>query len=82
MGWPCGAGPYLIAAGLDESVPDAAPVMLRGRFISLFDPTLAVVTEVALDPGPPCDAAGRGRRDGRGTGRRHRRRLRRAERSR
>jgi hypothetical protein len=44
-------GPYLIAAGLDESVPDAATTVLHGRLISLFDPTLAVVHEVELNPG-------------------------------
>jgi hypothetical protein len=27
-------GPYVIAAGLDESVPDAAPTVLHGRFIT------------------------------------------------
>ena len=44
-------GPYLIAAGLDEGMPDKPPVVLNGRYISLFDPALAVVNAVALIPG-------------------------------
>ena len=44
-------GPYLIAAGLDEAMPDQPPVAIRGRFIPLFDPALAVVNEVNLTPG-------------------------------
>ena len=43
-------GPYLIAAGLDESAPGAAPVTLHGKFISLFDGGLPVVSEVKLAP--------------------------------
>lgn len=43
-------GPYLIAAGLDESI-DAPPKELRGRFIDLFDPELRSQTRVALEPG-------------------------------
>ncbi len=43
-------GPYLIAAGLDESV-DAPTKVLRGRFVNLFDPELGVRREVALTPG-------------------------------
>jgi hypothetical protein len=43
-------GPYTIAAGLDESL-DTPPRILRGRFISLFDPTLALRHEVVLSPG-------------------------------
>lgn len=43
-------GPYIIAAGLDESVPDAPPVVLRGRFLDLFDPELPVLGEVTLSP--------------------------------
>lgn len=44
-------GPYVIAAGLDESVPGVAPVVLQGKFISLFDADLVVVKEVELNPG-------------------------------
>jgi hypothetical protein len=43
-------GPYVIAAGLDESIPGAARE-LRGRWVSLFDPTLRVQTSVSLAPG-------------------------------
>jgi hypothetical protein len=43
-------GPYLIGAGLDESV--AAPVKrVTGRFINLFDPELKVQRSVALASG-------------------------------
>jgi len=42
-------GPYVIAAGLDESVGDA-PKTLRGRFVNLFDPELNVRSEVVLAP--------------------------------
>jgi hypothetical protein len=41
-------GPYVIAAGLDESVPGAQKV-LKGRFINLFDSRLAVQTSIQLD---------------------------------
>ena len=37
----CAAGPYVIAAGLDESVA-GEPKVLRGRFVNLFDPELRV----------------------------------------
>ena len=43
-------GPYLVASGLDESVPGAPVQTLRGRFIDLFDSTLPVLSEVALSP--------------------------------
>jgi hypothetical protein len=42
-------GPYLIGAGLDESVPCEAKV-LKGRFVNLFDPELRVRTSVTLSP--------------------------------
>jgi hypothetical protein len=42
-------GPYLIAAGLDESVPGEAKE-LRGRFVNLFDPQLRVRDTVKLTP--------------------------------
>jgi hypothetical protein len=41
-------GPYVVAAGMDES-PDP-PRSLMGRFVDLFDPSLNVVTEVDLTP--------------------------------
>jgi hypothetical protein len=43
-------GPYVIAAGLEESVPGESKI-LRGRFVNLFDPELRVRQEVRLDPG-------------------------------
>jgi arylsulfatase A-like enzyme len=43
-------GPYLVAAGLDESI-DRPPHVLRGRFINLFDARLSIVESVALVPG-------------------------------
>ncbi len=44
-------GPYLVAAGLDESIPGQPAVTLRGRFINLFDPQLPVQNGLALSPG-------------------------------
>jgi hypothetical protein len=43
-------GPYVLAAGLDESVP-GEPKTMRGRFINLFDPELRVQKAVTLAPG-------------------------------
>lgn len=43
-------GPYVIAAGLDESIT-AEPKVLRGRFVNLLDPELRVQENVRLDPG-------------------------------
>ena len=43
-------GPYLVAAGLDESLPDA-PLTLTGRFVNLFEADLPLLTSVALTPG-------------------------------
>jgi hypothetical protein len=42
-------GPYVIAAGLDESLP-GEPLSLSGHFVDLFDPQLPVVTEVKMEP--------------------------------
>ena len=42
-------GPYLIASGLDESIP-GEPKELRGRFVNLFDPELRVQRRVTLAP--------------------------------
>jgi hypothetical protein len=42
-------GPYMIAAGLDESIADA-PKTLRGRFVNLFDPGLAIRREIKVQP--------------------------------
>lgn len=44
-------GPYVVAAGLDESVPGIKPVELTGRFIDLFDAELRVLPKVVLSPG-------------------------------
>ena len=41
-------GPYVIAAGMDESIP-GAPKILKGRFINLFDSKLTVQTSIQLD---------------------------------
>ena len=43
-------GPYVIGAGLDESIP-GDPKVLTGRFVNLFDPELRVRRSVALPPG-------------------------------
>ena len=43
-------GPYIIAAGLDESI-SGEPKILRGRFVNLFDSELRVLKEVTLAPG-------------------------------
>jgi hypothetical protein len=42
-------GPYLIAAGLDESVA-GAPKELHGKFVNLFDPALRVSDAATLAP--------------------------------
>jgi hypothetical protein len=43
-------GPYVIAAGLDESIA-GEPKTLRGHFVNLFDPELRVQEQVTLSPG-------------------------------
>jgi len=43
-------GPYVVAAGLDESLPDA-PHRLTGRLIDLFDARLPILDAVTLTPG-------------------------------
>ncbi|HEY9174603.1 MAG TPA: hypothetical protein VI136_20145 [Verrucomicrobiae bacterium] len=43
-------GPYVIGAGLDESIPGALKE-LTGRFVNLFDPELRVRNAVTLTPG-------------------------------
>jgi hypothetical protein len=44
-------GPFLVAAGLDESVPGAKVVVLHGNFINLFDADLKILHEFTLEPG-------------------------------
>ena len=43
-------GPYVIAAGLDESTAGATKV-LEGHFVDLFSPDLALLGSVSLKPG-------------------------------
>ena len=43
-------GPYLVGAGLDESIPGEAKTV-KGRFVNLFDAELRVRPSVALEPG-------------------------------
>jgi hypothetical protein len=43
-------GPYLVGAGLDESIP-GEPKEIQGRFVNLFDPDLRVRQSVPLPPG-------------------------------
>ncbi|MFM1942931.1 MAG: hypothetical protein RI897_1913 [Verrucomicrobiota bacterium] len=43
-------GPFIVAAGLDES-PAEATTTLSGRFINLFDPNLHLLKEVTVQPG-------------------------------
>jgi hypothetical protein len=43
-------GPYVVAAGLDESVA-GDPIELRGRFLDLFDGGIGLVDRVTLTPG-------------------------------
>lgn len=44
-------GPYIVAAGLSESVPNSKPYVLRGHFIDLFDSNLPILTNVRVGPG-------------------------------
>jgi hypothetical protein len=43
-------GPYLVAAGLDESI-EGKPRSLHGQFVNLFDPQLRVQNDVSIQPG-------------------------------
>ncbi len=43
-------GPYIVAAGMDESTTDTAK-QLDGKFINLFDSTLSLTRHVSLTPG-------------------------------
>jgi len=57
-------GPYVIAAGLDESI-GGPPKILDGRFVNLFDPELRTQTAIRIEPGKrfflrDLDAAGGG----------------------
>jgi hypothetical protein len=44
-------GPYIIAAGLDESATDSKPYILHGRYLNLFEPSLAVHSDISISPG-------------------------------
>jgi hypothetical protein len=44
-------GPYVVAAALDESIPDGKATLLKGHFVDLFDANLPVVSSVNLTPG-------------------------------
>jgi len=43
-------GPYVLAAVMDESVNNN-PLVLKGKFIDMFDPSLPVKTEITVTPG-------------------------------
>jgi hypothetical protein len=44
-------GPYIVAAGLEDTTRDATPVVLKGRFILLFDPAQPVISEFLVGAG-------------------------------
>ncbi len=43
-------GPYIIAAVVDENT-NSAPLIIKGSYIDLFDPTLPVVLQKSVNPG-------------------------------
>jgi hypothetical protein len=43
-------GPYLVAAALDESVPQPDAQLLKGHYVDLFDAKLPVLEQVSLTP--------------------------------
>ena len=44
-------GPYLMASVVDESPVSSEPLLLKGRFIDLFDPSLPLLSEKEVQPG-------------------------------
>jgi hypothetical protein len=44
-------GPYVVAAGLDESIADAQPCTIHGRLVPLFDENLPVVSSYDIKEG-------------------------------
>ncbi|MBC8105294.1 MAG: hypothetical protein H7Z14_01795 [Anaerolineae bacterium] len=44
-------GPYVIASGLERSSGGVQPTIVRGRYISLFDPKLPVINGARIEPG-------------------------------
>ena len=43
-------GPFVVASGLDESVPGATVQTVNGRFVDLFDANLPVLNKIELTP--------------------------------
>jgi hypothetical protein len=43
-------GPYLVAAGLEESLAHSTKT-IEGHFVNLFDPMLSVLSKITLTPG-------------------------------
>jgi hypothetical protein len=43
--------PYLIASVVDESPVSSEPLLLKGSFIDLFDPSLPILDEKVIQPG-------------------------------
>ena len=43
--------PYLVASVMEESPASDEPLVLKGRFIDLFDPSLPVLSEKEVQPG-------------------------------
>jgi hypothetical protein len=43
-------GPYVIAAGLDESIASTKPFLMKGKFINLFNPDLPILRKVVVGP--------------------------------
>ena len=44
-------GPYVLTAVVDEDVVSSRPLVLKGQYIDLFDPTLPVLKEKTVKPG-------------------------------
>ncbi len=44
-------GPYVVAAGLDETGPLEGPIVLKGRFVNLFSGDLSLTNDVRVSPG-------------------------------
>ncbi len=44
-------GPYIMAATLDENAVSNEPLVLKGSYIDLFDPTLPCLKQKAVQPG-------------------------------
>ncbi len=44
-------GPYIVAAGIDESAADRRPDALRGRFVNLFSGELSFTRSIDITPG-------------------------------